>query len=225
MMIVIALLFVLNSNSYPVLESSVTYTIPGHEASPEKWSKEKTLNLFVGDEEIDDNNDGEPDYKAVEVGEQNLEVGTYVIDSVELDDYCSLKVRNFLSDNMFDGEQYYEGDTVRIDANDEFSAFNCGSHNGGLNITVTKQKELIEEAKEKTEDTDYEEKLYLDLKAVKKKEYLNAFKYEVNGIEKTLEEYEASEYAGELMDDLMSQVIQNDNYLELVETALSNMNL
>lgn len=146
----ISLLFFVFGKDRNIIVSSVHFVIPAQEEQAATYYPPQKLNIFVGDEEVDDNNDGKADHPAVEVGEQDLEEGTYLVDELELDEYCSLKVRDKNSDNMFAGTQYYKGDTLFLTNDDELSAFNCRSHNGGLKVELSKEKELKTAAIEST---------------------------------------------------------------------------
>ncbi len=154
-LVTVSILFVgkvaIDKYKYAPIVVEKTYTQPAKE---EIRTKDTTLNLFVGDEEIDENNDGKPDFSAVEVGQKGLVAGTYTIDDVELDKYCSLMLRDKNSDNMFDGDQYYKGDIVRLTENDELSAFNCGMHNGGLNVKLSSKGKVTQEASPEQEITE-----------------------------------------------------------------------
>ncbi len=154
-LVTVSILFVgkvaIDKYKYAPIVVEKTYIQPAKE---EIRTKDTTLNLFVGDEEIDENNDGKPDFSAVEVGEKGLTEGTYLIEKLELDDYCSLKVRNKDSDNMFDGEQFYEGDIISLKPEEELSAFNCGTHNGGLNVQLFQKGEIKQKASPEQEITE-----------------------------------------------------------------------
>lgn len=122
--------------------SSIDYVIAGKDKQPATYYPAKTLDLFIGDENIDDNFDGKPDYQAVEVGEKGLEAGTYTIEQVEEDDYCSLKVRDKDSQDVFAGEEHFQGDVITLTSSDELTGYNCNMHDGGLNIQLAQEKEL-----------------------------------------------------------------------------------
>lgn len=131
--------------SYEEYSISRKYTKPEVKAKPAKYSEVKPINLFIGDTEIDENNDGKSDYKSVPVG-KNLPAGDYKIKSLELDDYCSLYVKDDYEEDATSGEQYYEGDTVSLGEHQELVAWNCLTHNGGLKATlVPTERKLISE--------------------------------------------------------------------------------
>ena len=140
------------TETYNTYKSELTYTIPKVDATPAKeavYEKLEKISLFTGDPGIDENNDGKSDYSEKYAG-VDFPVGEYKISSLELDEYCSLMLKDRSQNSRYDGTQYYEGDVVDIGVGQRLGAFNCRSHNGGLKLTLTPigKGELISEATE-----------------------------------------------------------------------------
>ncbi len=137
--------------------------IPAVEAKDAVYAKGDEVEFFAGDETIDRNNDGKPDYNEAVVGE-DIEPGEYIISSLELDSFCSLKLKGKGEDNMFDGDQYYEGDEITLTEGDHLAGFNCLSNNGGLEGTLTSTNtEIIEEAVEAEPAKQVKEEYIIDI--------------------------------------------------------------
>ena len=126
------------SKTYDTYFSKLSYTVPSTKAVPGKeavYQKLDDIKLFAGDPYLDKNNDGKPDFKEVYAG-KDFPAGVYKISELELYEYCSLQVRA-ADDGMFDGDRYYKDDILYIKEGERLGAFNCRSHIGGLNVTLT----------------------------------------------------------------------------------------
>lgn len=132
------------SKTYMYGEASKTYTIPATPAKDAIYTKQDPYDLFIGDPEIDNNNDGKSDYPYISVG-TDIPAGEYKVTDLDLDSYCSFNVYKNGYNNMFDGTQYYKGDTINLNDGDVLASFNCGTNGGGLNaiLTPTGEAEII----------------------------------------------------------------------------------